>query len=135
MSFYIVMITITVWACSPVREGSKTTARLTHDSLDSTEYELIIIDLRFDNWYLMNYSPAKDRSNEYYRSKNLEAVINWNDYFRNARYTRVIDSYIDYEPNIDYGIEVNRRLYWYFKYIVETYKIRLFGNSNSSLTP
>ena len=135
LGFHVLIISFAAWACSPVKEGSKTTARLTHDSLDSTEYELIIIDPRFDNWYLMNYSPAKDRTNDYYRSKNLEAVINWNDHYRNGRYTRVIDSYIDYQASTDYGIEVNRKLFWYFRYIVESYKIRLFSTSNASTFP
>ena len=125
--FYIGILIIVVCSCSTVKEGSKPSAKLTQSGNDSTEYELIIIDPRFDTWYALNYSPAKDRFNEYYRSKNLVAVINWNDYYRNGRYGKVIDSYIDYQPSVDYGIEVNRKLYWYFQYIVESYEIHLFG--------
>jgi hypothetical protein len=128
---YVGCLLFAVSACSSVKEGSKTTAKLTQKSQDTTEYELIIIDIQFDNWYLINYSPAKDRTNEYYRSKNMIAVINWNDYYRKGKYSRVIDSYIDYQPSIDYGIEVNRKLYWYFTYIVENYKVQLFNRSMS----
>jgi len=53
------------------------------------------------------------------------AVSHWNDYFTRNRYPRAIDSSIDYDYSIDYGIEVNRKLYWYFKYIEDTFKIRL----------
>lgn len=115
-----------VWACSPLKEASKTSATLASNSQDSTEYEVFIDDLKFDQWYLMNYSEAKDHSNEYYHSKNLVAVSNWNDYYRKGRYIQFMDSYINYEPQIDYGIEVNRKLYWYFKFVQDTYKIRLF---------
>jgi len=123
----ILIIALAVWACSPAKEVSgPTRAVLSETTQDSTEYELVIIDIRFDNWYLMNYSLAKDRSNEYYRMKNNFAAANWNAYYNSGRYHRVIDSYLDYWPNIDYGIELNRKLFWYFKFVEETYKIPLF---------
>ncbi len=36
-----------------------------------------------------------------------------------------IDSYIDYRPNIDYGLDLNYKLYYYFKYFEERNNIRL----------
>jgi hypothetical protein len=125
-SFLIIIMALMVWACSPAKKASNASVTLTKDSV---EYEISIIDPRFDQWYIINYSPAKDYSNEYYRSKNMIAVINWNDYYRSGKYSRVIDSYIDYQPNIDYGIEVNRKLFWYFKFVIDTYNIRLYGES------
>jgi hypothetical protein len=124
--FFIGIIALLIWGCSPVKKVSTTSTTLTQTSQDSTEYEILIIDLQFDQWYLLNYSPAKDYSKEYYRGKNLFAVANWNDYYRSGRYSRIIESSIDYRSNVDYGIEVDRKLYWYFKFIVSTYKIRLF---------
>ena len=124
--FFIGMIALLAWGCSPVKKVEKTSATLTQTIQDSTEYEILIIDPQFDQWYLLNYSPAKDYSKEYYQGKNLFAVANWNDYYRSGRYSRIIESLIDYRPNVDYGIEVDRKLYWYFKFIVSTYKIRLF---------
>ncbi len=124
--FFIGIMALMVWACSPLKEASKTSATLTYNSQDSTEYEIFIDDLKFDQWYLINYSEAKDHSNEYYHSKNLVAVSNWNDYYRKGRYMQFMDSYINYEPQINYGIEVNRKLYWYFKFVQDNYKIRLF---------
>jgi hypothetical protein len=126
--FSIGIIALLIWACSPARQASKTSATLKQASQDSTEYEIIILDILFDNWYLLNYSPAKDYTKEYYQTRNVVGVANWNYYYRSGRYTRVIESQIDYQPNVDYGIEVDRKLYWYFKYIVSTYKIRLFDN-------
>jgi hypothetical protein len=126
LSFVFGIMALVVWACSPVREVSKTSATLTQNSKDTTEYEIIIVDIGFDTWYLTNYSEAKDRSNEYYRYKNMVAVANWNDYYHLGRYDRVIESYIDYRPGIDYGIELNRKLFWYFKYVKSEYGINLF---------
>ena len=128
-------VLLIAWSCSPSKKTGAAGRQLAiiSDSTiksDSTEYEIIIIDPEFEHWYLTQYSPAKDHSNEYYRNKNQVAVINWNDYYTRTRYHNVIESYIYYDYSVDYGIDVNRKLYWYFKYIEENYKIRLFFWSN-----
>ena len=123
--FIIGILALMVWACSPAKESSKSII-LDKDKKDSTEYEILVSDIHFEQWYLTNFNEVKDRTNEYYRYKDLVAVTNWNDYYRENKYSRVIDCRIDYWPNIDYGIEVNRKLYWYFKFVEEYYKISLF---------
>jgi hypothetical protein len=126
LSFFIGIIALSVWACSPVKEASKTSATLAKNGQDTTEYQIVITDIGFDTWYLTHYSGVKDYSNEYYRFKDLVAVASWNDYYRTGKYSRYIDSSIDYRPDIDYGIEVNRKLYWYFLYVKSEYRIHLF---------
>lgn len=123
--FYISIMILAVWACSSGKNATKTSATVTKSSQDSTEYEIIIIDPAFDQWYITNYTPAKDYPLEYYRGRNIIGVANWNEYYRSGRYTRTILNEIDYQPNIDYGIEVNRKLFWYFRYIEETERIRV----------
>jgi Family of unknown function (DUF6146) len=125
-SFFIGILALMVWACSPVKTASKSSAILTQKEKDTTEYGIVIIDPGFDQWYLLNYSPAQDRSNDYYRTQNIIAVRNWNDYYRTGKYSRIIDSEIDYLPDVDYGIDVNRKLFWYFRYIKSEYRIYLF---------
>jgi hypothetical protein len=125
-SFFIGLLALTVWACSPVKTASKSSAILTQKEQDTTEYGIVIIDPGFDQWYLLNYSPAQDRSNDYYRTQNIIAVRNWNDYYRTGKYSRIIDSEIDYLSYMDYGIDVNRKLFWYFRYIKSEYRIYLF---------
>jgi hypothetical protein len=124
--FIIVLAALLIWSCSTVKEATKTSATLTQSSQDSTEYEVYIDDPHFDLWYQLNYSEAKDRTNDYYRNKDIIAVENWNDYYRKGKYIEIIDSYINYQLQMDYGIEVNRKLYWYFKFVSENYKVRLF---------
>lgn len=93
--------------------------------VDSTEYKITIIDTGFDTWFLKNFSPSKDHSNEFYRSKNQLGVSNWNNYFNKGQYTRVVENYIYYDFAVDYGMEVNRTLFWYFRYIEDQYRIRI----------
>jgi hypothetical protein len=92
---------------------------------DSTEYEIVIFDTEFESWYLVNFNRALDMSNEYYRSMNNLAVSRWNSYFTSGRYDRVVENYLDYDYNIDYGIGLNRKLYWYFKFVQERDHLRL----------
>jgi hypothetical protein len=126
--FFIGMIGLLILGCSPAQKVSKTSAKLTQNSQDSTEYEIMIIDPQFDQWYDINYSPAKDHSKEYYRGQNLVGVTNWNNYYNSASFRRIIDSSIDYRPDVDYGIDIDRKLYWYFRYIESECKIRLFND-------
>lgn len=129
-----VIIAIMAWACSPSKHAAKqqeqgtakTSVAVMQKNQDSTEYDIVIIDPNFDHWYLLNYSPAKDHSNDYYHQKNIIAVSNWNEYYRTARYSGIIETPVQYYPDVDYGMEVNRKLFWYFKYIRDNFGIRLF---------
>ncbi|MDD4598791.1 MAG: DUF6146 family protein [Lentimicrobiaceae bacterium] len=113
------------WSCKSTRETTTAEGVETSVQIDSTDYDIIIMDNNFDRWYLTRFSQAQDRSNSYYRSMNNLAVSNWNHYYNTNRYNRVINNHIAYNPAVDYGIEVNRRLYWYFKYIEESYRVPL----------
>ncbi|NTW24470.1 MAG: hypothetical protein HGA37_07210 [Lentimicrobium sp.] len=119
------LVLLTAFACTQQKETTKSQRPATAIEIDSTEYEITIIDPDFDTWYLLNFTPVLDMSNEYYRTKNGLGVSNWNQYFTRGRYPDAIGSYINYIQSEDYGIEVNRKLYWYFKYIEDNYKIRL----------
>ncbi|MBK6347156.1 MAG: hypothetical protein IPN08_18705 [Bacteroidales bacterium] len=119
------IVFIAACACSSQRESTGSGKPAGTVAIDSTEYEITIIDPDFDRWYLTHYSPALERSNEYYHSMNIQGVSNWNLYFTRNRYSSVIGSYINYNPSEDYGIDVNRRLYWYFRFIEKNYRIRL----------
>lgn len=112
-------------ACSTHKPVAKHTFSPVKDHADTTTYELIVIDPQFDTWYILHYSEAKDYTDAYYHGKNIMAVVNWNTYYRDGKYRNVVDSNIDYQPQIEYGIEVNRKLYWYFLYVQQEYGIPL----------
>lgn len=91
---------------------------------DSLVRELIIIDPGFDSW-LATRPPMDFYSKEYYRQWNIRYVTEWNRRYMSDRRTGLYESYIDYDPNIDYGLVINYRLYYYFKYFEETNHVRL----------
>ncbi len=123
--FLIWILFLLTWNNSAAQEVAPPVVRVNPDSADSLSYQLIITNIYFDQWYLLNFDPVKDRTDAYYRSKNIPAAQYWNDYFRTGRYREVIDTWLNYEPNVDYGIELNRKLYWFFRFVSTEYKINL----------
>ncbi|WP_291857938.1 DUF6146 family protein [Marinilabilia sp.] len=92
---------------------------------DSTEYELIIMDSRFESW-LATQPPANYYSQQYYESWNHRYVTEWNNRHNNPlRYDGFYETHIDYDPNTDYGLELNYKLYYYFRFIEKEYGIVL----------
>jgi hypothetical protein len=95
-------------------------------SADSLQYELIVMDPGFDSW-LATRPPMDFYSKEYYALRNHLYVSEWNQRYLTSRNRDLYESYIDYDNNTDYGLELNYKLYYYFRYFEETNHIRLIN--------
>lgn len=104
------------------REGIKTDTI----SVDSLEYRLIILDPGFETW-LLSKPPKSFYTNDYYSQKNCFYVEEWNQRYMTSDKNGLYDNYIDYNPRIDYGIDLNYKLYYYFKYFEEKYHVKLLN--------
>jgi len=92
---------------------------------DSTEYELIIMDSRFQSW-LATQPSANFYSQPYYENWNHRYVTEWNHRHSNPiQYGDFYQTRIDYDQNTDYGLELNYKLYYYFRFIEKEYGIVL----------
>ena len=87
---------------------------------DSTEYELIVFDPGFENWYLLKDSPAMAHGIEYYKTWNIQYVQEWN--YR-SHTSRLLGPPIDYDPHENYPFEIEHKLYYYFLYVEDILKI------------
>jgi hypothetical protein len=95
---------------------------------DSVEYELVVFDPGFETW-LLNQHPMNYYSKEYYETKNLFYVNEWNyRYDHPLQYGNLYETKIDYSPNVDYGLELNYKLYYYFQFFEEQNHVSLLGN-------
>lgn len=111
---------------SEMNAEEQDTVRIANDQL---EYEIIIIEPGFNSWLISSARPEGYYSQSYMETRNRIYVTEWNN--------RVLQPYkynpnlygmqIDYDPNIDYGYEVNYKLYNYFIYFQLTYKQQLAG--------
>ncbi|MGQ1890724.1 DUF6146 family protein [Thermophagus sp. OGC60D27] len=94
-------------------------------SEDSVEYELIVLDPGFESW-LISQPPANYYSQQYYENWNQRYVTEWNHRHSSPlRYGSFYETAIDYDPSVDYGLELNYRLYSYFRFIEHEYGIVL----------
>ena len=114
----------TAKTASNVHTKAQDTVRIANDSL---EYEILIIEPGFNSWLVSTAKPEGFYSQEYMESRNRQYVIEWNQrVFQPQRYnSNLYELQIDYQPNIDYGYEVNYKLYNYFIYFQLTYNQRL----------
>ncbi|MDN5216071.1 DUF6146 family protein [Fulvivirgaceae bacterium BMA12] len=90
---------------------------------DEVEYQLIVDDPGYETWLITNARPIGYYSLSYYEAKNRIYVTDWNAKVvslssrRNSPFTEQIN----YDFNTDYGLELNYRLFNYFKFIHQRY--------------
>ncbi|WP_242204989.1 DUF6146 family protein [Aestuariivivens insulae] len=94
---------------------------------DKLEYEIIIIEPGFNAWLASIAKPEGYYSQSFLENRNYFYVTEWNQrVLQPQRYNpNLYELQIDYSPHIDYGYEVNYKLYNYFIYFQLTYKQRL----------
>ncbi|MGM0503072.1 MAG: DUF6146 family protein [Bacteroidota bacterium] len=108
------------------QENKKDSTGVEINSEDSTEYELLVFDSGFENYLATIPHPKDFYSNEYYRSWNIQYCNEWNRRHQNPfRYGDFYETHINYDPSVDYGIDLNYKLYYYFQYIEDKYGIVL----------
>ena len=92
-----------------------------------TQYEIIVIDPGYYSWLHSVAMPEGYYSQEFMENRNRIYVINWNQRVQNpfAYDPSLYEMRINYDSNIDYGYEVNYKLYNYFLYFQRKYRQRL----------
>lgn len=92
-----------------------------------SNYEIIIIEPGFYNWLVSIAKPEGYYSQTFLENRNAIYVQNWNNRVLNPREfdPDLYELQIDYDPSIDYGYEVNYKLYNYFIYFQRKYNQRL----------
>ena len=113
----IVLMAFLMVECAPSRRLPPVKKNIVDINQQEEEYELLILDPGFESWFLSTWSPAKDRSKSYYELWNQRYVNAWNYKSTQPHTSRFFDTSIQYDPTVDYGIEVQRKLYYYFRWV------------------
>ncbi|MFV7234244.1 DUF6146 family protein [Flavobacterium sp. ZB4R12] len=137
-SFYILLLIICfIIGCTtskPIISGKDESTITQNDTVrianDELKYEVIIIDPGFSTWLHSRAFPRGYHSQSYLENKNQFYVSEWNSrVLQPQRYNpNLYEMTINYDPNIDYGYEVNYLIYNYMIYFQNTYKQKLFGH-------
>lgn len=129
----IFILGLTIYSCGSTQDrnfngnqqgvATNDTVRIANDSL---EYEIIIIEPGF---FLFLNSIARPRGyygQNYLETKNRFLVQEYNNRVRQPQTfnPNLYVQEINYEPNIDYGYEVNYLLYNYFVFFSREYNQR-----------
>ena len=137
---YILFVFFVAWGCSTTKDtlAIDTTEKALFNqkgndtvsiTSDKTEYDIIIIEPGFNFWLASIARPEGYYSQSFLESRNYILVTEWNNrVLQPQRYDpNLYEMRIDYQPSIDYGYEVNYKLYNYFIYFQRKYKQRLSG--------
>jgi len=127
---YILLLGLFIYSCGSSRNRNLGDSKINEDTVrianDSLEYEIIIIEPGFNLFINSIAKPEGYYSQQYLENKNRILV---SDYNQRVRQPQVYNSdlylqEINYDPNIDYGYEVNYLLYNYFVFFSRHYNQR-----------
>lgn len=112
---------------SSLKESEKLKSDTIKIANEALEYEITIIDAGFSNWFNFNAKPRNFYSQDYFETRNRIWVNEWN--VRAMQPSLYNPSFyqmrIDYQPNVNYGYEVNYMLFNYLNYFQIVNKIKL----------
>ncbi|MCM4160330.1 hypothetical protein FHG64_18875 [Antarcticibacterium flavum] len=130
---YLLFLGVMIYSCGTSRDrdfNKKEIAATANDTVrianDSLEYEIIIIEPGFNLFINSIARPRGYYSQTYFENKNRFLVQDYNMRVRNPQQfnPNLYVQEINYEPDIDYGYEVNYLLYNYFVFFSREYNQR-----------
>jgi hypothetical protein len=134
---YILLISIFTFNCNSTKKATVDNSDERLESLkqndtvkianDEIEYEIMIIEPGFNFWLASTARQRGYYSQQFLENRNRLYVMEWNQrvLLPQQYRTDLYELQIDYQPEIDYGYEVNYVLYNYFIYFQQTYNQRL----------
>jgi hypothetical protein len=130
---YILLLGLMIYSCGSSRDrdfNKKEIAATANDTVrianDSLEYEIIIIEPGFTAFINSIARPPGYYSQTYLENKNRFLVQDYNMRVRSPQQfnPNLYIQEINYEPDTDYGYEVNYLLYYYFVFFSREYNQR-----------
>jgi hypothetical protein len=119
------------WACgsSPIKKDISQKEKPVIIANDSLEYQIIIFDIGFNTFLNSVAQPESYYSQNYLEIRNRTWVLSWNNRVMNPGSfdNNIYENIIDYQANIDYGYEVNYKLFNYFLFAQQKYRMNLGG--------
>ena len=124
--YLLPILSVLLFSCGTPKKAVAVKEEPVRIANDSLEYEIIILDIGFTS-YLATAKPMSYYSLNTLETKNRVYVSEWNNRVRNpSKYdSNIYENIIDYQPTVDYGFEVNYKLYQYFQFAQKKYKMRL----------
>lgn len=128
--FYIIICCQFLMNCATNIPTTKEENTLSFEKNDEDEYDLMVMDPQYDIFLKTIARPENFYSEEFYKNRNRIYVNEWN--LRNSQPFNYDPNFytlrIDYDSNVDYGINLEYKLYNFFEFLKWKYKVDLnFG--------
>lgn len=91
------------------------------------EWDLAVLDTDWEYFLTAIAKPMDSYSESYLRNKNATLTSEWNAYYYSGNYKDVVESFIEYNPNENYGKKFQWKLYQVFAYANWKYGLKLNG--------
>lgn len=125
--FLCIFVLGVLTSCATKIPQNQTNNELVFEENEEGDYEIIVLDTQYEYFLSAIAKPKNFHTENYYKNRNIIYVNEWN-----ARHNRAFafdsnlyEVYIDYKPQVDYGLEFEYRLFNFFKFIEWKYKVDL----------
>ncbi len=132
--FFLLLVLVLASACSTQKETVSATGNSKASEIETPageEYDVETFDQRFEAWYKTKQTPSKYKAQAYYESWNRQYVSAWNAKCQRMGKNWRFDPVEGYEPDEDYGFEMNHKLFYYFMYVENVLKISILPGGPS----
>lgn len=129
---FLLMLMASCQAPRPVTNRTEA-AEIKPEKNEDGEWDLDVIDDRYDYFLNAIAKPMNMYSESYLKSRNSMLVSEWNSLYYSGRYRNVIESSIDYNPMENYGLKFEYKLYQVFAYVQWRYGLKLNGLSGAEV--
>ncbi len=124
----IIISSLLCFSCTTQKSTKNTNQvnKLTFTPNDEGEYDIIVFDPQYDTFLKTIALPKSFYSESFYKSKNRIYVTIWNQrYYNPLSYNPTIyEVAIELDPDINYGLDFEYKLYNFFKFMEWKNKIR-----------
>lgn len=116
-------------SCTTSQQSANITStnKLTFEPNEDGEYDIIVFDPQYETFLLSIARPKTFYSYDYLKTKNRFYTTTWNQRHLNPSVydPNLYAVSIDLDPNIDYGLDFEFKLFQFFQFIEWKYGIRL----------
>ena len=129
------MVSLFVFSCGPQNKiaENKENHEIKPTKNEDDEWELDVLDTQYEYFITAVAKPMSMDSESYLKSRNTFLVTEWNSNFFTGKYRNVIESTIEYNPNENYGLKFEYRLYQVFAYVQWKYGVKMNGLSQTEV--
>lgn len=130
----IALLSVFMTNCAPQNKiNTDQTNTLKPEKNEDGEWELQVLDSQYEYFLNAIAKPMSMYSEEQLKNRNRFLVTEWNSYYISGKHGNIIESSIDYNPQENYGIKFEYRLYQVFAYVQWKYGLKLNGLSGADI--